>query len=142
MDGAAPLQGQFKEIWQQALDNFEEQNTRGDKSRRKLSERLLRDLENCNSVDTIIAVLTQRTIDAESAKNRGHAAWTEFRDIYLRPAVKVILLFNDALAELAAYFVSGTVHSQPSWVRSDVLEACRPRREGNICSIWCSAGGT
>ncbi|KZV73863.1 hypothetical protein PENSPDRAFT_749719 [Peniophora sp. CONT] len=102
MPRPASSSDQFTEIWTQAWRKFEEQ-TRSDKPRSELAKKLHIQLKNCHNIDTIVNILCQRIDEADSAQADG-PKWTTLRTRCLRPAVQVILAFNDALAEVAAFF--------------------------------------
>ena len=100
---------QFREVWMEAWEKFQEQ-TKADKSRSKLVEALRVDLEGSQTEEDVINVLRKRAEDVESKVSKG-SNWVKFRDACLRPAVQVVLLFNDAIAEVANFFVSHIAHS-------------------------------
>lgn len=65
---------------------------------------LLERMDQCHSADDVCMVLdgTMQRLDHFRSVN---ATWGKLRNKYLNPAIQVLLLFNDAIAETAAVFV-------------------------------------
>ncbi|VDB88570.1 unnamed protein product [Peniophora sp. CBMAI 1063] len=83
----------FRTLWGEALHNV--------KSARWLSmeQRML----GCNSVEDVCMVL-EETIEKLEHSRSGSKRWRELRDKYLKPIVQALLVFSDAIAEIAASF--------------------------------------
>ncbi|KZV62026.1 hypothetical protein PENSPDRAFT_618500, partial [Peniophora sp. CONT] len=64
---------------------------------------LIDELSHCNNVDDVF-----QTIDIPEQKlksfSAGNSQWTNVRNKYIKPAIQVLLLFNDAIAEFASHF--------------------------------------
>ncbi|KZV62707.1 hypothetical protein PENSPDRAFT_758505 [Peniophora sp. CONT] len=96
----------YLKLWDEALRKFEEQNRGADKSRRKLIDKLLKDLEGCETPDAVIAVLDQGMQETVSVKVDS-SGWANLRDNYLLPAIKVISAFIGAFGDVATSAIPG-----------------------------------
>ena len=87
---------QYPALWREAVRKFKEQTQ---STRRKVVDKLLQDLEGCDRVDQIIAILGQGLTEADSAKN-ANPKWKSLRDDYLLPAVQVISFLFEAVGDV------------------------------------------
>ena len=119
----------FTTLWAEALRKFEQNSD----VRPARWDSLLHRMQTCDSEEDVCAVLDGIMHDLEHFRD-GDSKWTAIRDRYLKPTVGILLLFNDAIAETAAYFVSF-----PAFLRVVMLKSPPAAHSGwksHICSNW------
>ena len=90
----------FLDLWTTALDKYKEKtgssltDDHGDLGRR---------LDQCRSREDVLAVLSSQVQQFEQNRSK-HARWETMKK-KLYPIIDVVLVFNDAVAELAASLV-------------------------------------
>ena len=90
----------FRQLWTEALRRCET-TTRGDSTRWKS---LLIRVERCDEAEEVCSVLDE-TMQAFERFRGSDTSWGKLRNKYLKPAISVLLLFSDAVAETAASYV-------------------------------------
>ena len=100
---------QYPALWREAVRKFEAQNRSAKTSKRKVVEKLLQDLEGCDSADQIMAILGQGATEADSAKN-ANPKWKSLRDDYLLPTVQVISFLFEAVGDVTS------VRAKPGYI--------------------------
>ncbi|KZV60176.1 hypothetical protein PENSPDRAFT_363435, partial [Peniophora sp. CONT] len=89
----------FQTLWAEALRKFQQStdvpSTRWDS--------LLHRMSDCHNEDDVCAVLDEIMQKLEHFRV-GDPKWSKIRNKYMKPAIQVLLLFNDAIAEVASSF--------------------------------------
>ncbi|KZV63220.1 hypothetical protein PENSPDRAFT_758152 [Peniophora sp. CONT] len=89
----------FRELWSEALRKCEQSLAGNSSQWRSLLQRMHR----CREAEDVCVILDE-TMQAFERFRGSETAWGKLRSEYLKPAVEVLLLFNDAIAETAASF--------------------------------------
>ncbi|KZV70004.1 hypothetical protein PENSPDRAFT_632243, partial [Peniophora sp. CONT] len=99
-----PPNDDFVKIWKKAVTSFDDRSrTYSSKSKRKLANRLLSQLNPHQTADTVTDILNREMLKVTS-RPASDSPWETFPERFLKPAVEVIIIFNDVLAELAGSF--------------------------------------
>ncbi|KZV62474.1 hypothetical protein PENSPDRAFT_617840, partial [Peniophora sp. CONT] len=85
-------------LWTKALENYKNKTGMD-----PLTHPLTKDLADRKSEDEILQLFETKMQEFESFR-ASDSRWGKLRNVYLKPAVEVILSLNDALAETASYF--------------------------------------
>lgn len=90
----------FSQLWSKALRKCEQSMPGGP----SLWTSLLYRMDSCREAEDVCQVLDE-TMRAFERFRGSDTAWGKLRDGYLKPAIEVLLLFNDAVSGTAAGFV-------------------------------------
>lgn len=90
----------FSTLWAEALRKFQQ----GADVHSARWESLLRRMSDCDNEDDVCTVLDELMQSLEHFRT-GDPKWSKIKNSYLKPAIQVLLLFNDAIAEIADFFV-------------------------------------
>ena len=97
---SGPVIEELTRLWQEAVENFKK-----DKQVKPEEWNVtLQKIASCSSVEDICGVLEQDFFN-KFKEARGNEKWRTLREKYLKPAVDIILKFNDVLAGIAGSFV-------------------------------------
>ncbi|KZV60305.1 hypothetical protein PENSPDRAFT_355786, partial [Peniophora sp. CONT] len=99
----SPSQNMLGSLWSQALQNYER--------RTGLDPRvhaLTRDMAGCGSLEEILEQFDAKMKEFKRFR-AGDPKWEKLRNRYLKPAVKVILVLNEALKEVSESFPGGNI---------------------------------
>ncbi|VDB95504.1 unnamed protein product [Peniophora sp. CBMAI 1063] len=89
----------FRELWSQALQKFEKSVAWNPSQ----WQSMVRRMGQCREAEDVCRILDGTMRSFESFRG-SETTWGKLRNKYLKPAIEVLLLFNDAIAETAAFF--------------------------------------
>ncbi|KZV76324.1 hypothetical protein PENSPDRAFT_747783 [Peniophora sp. CONT] len=89
----------FRQLWTEALLKCE-QSMSNDASQ---WQSLLQRMDGCHKAEDVCVILDEAMLGFERFRG-SNTTWGKLRNKYLKPAIEVLLLFNDAIAETAASF--------------------------------------
>lgn len=87
-------------LWSQALQNYERRTGLDPRT-----HALTLDLAGCGSFEEILELFDAKMKEFRRFR-AGDPKWDRLRNRYLKPAVQVILVLNDAMKEVSESFVS------------------------------------
>ncbi|KZV60303.1 hypothetical protein PENSPDRAFT_620147, partial [Peniophora sp. CONT] len=100
---ASPSQTMLGSLWSQALQDYQHRTGLD-----PCTHPLTRDLAQRSSLDGILQLFDMRMKEFRRFR-AGDPKWEKLRNRYLKPAVEVIMVLNDALKELSGSFPGGNV---------------------------------
>lgn len=118
----------FRGLWSDAVRRHE-QNALDDPARwRPMLERM----NGCRTPEDVCLILDE-TMQSFERFRGTNTTWGKLRNGYLKPAIEVLLLFNEAIAETAASFVRH--YDTFSASASHVSSANSTRWQSDLCNL-------